>query len=229
MSSISALLTQIIPLALGAAVSPTALMGIILLLSISKRPKLQGVGYYIGAIILILIVVVLGILLGAGITSASAKPNPILAEIDVLLGVFLLLFGFKRIFKAQKTPKRRFQGDTKHISNIVMFIKGLSFGFGMFLINFSTIIIVLEAGKEIGASSLDLIGKLIVVIILTIITLLVCELPLLIYLLFPEKANNILSMVNKWMQKNGHYLMGIVIVVIGVYLIWVGLFRLGII
>ena len=58
MSSFSTLLTQIIPLALGAAVSPTALMGIILLLSISKRPKLQGFGYYIGAVILILMVII---------------------------------------------------------------------------------------------------------------------------------------------------------------------------
>ncbi len=50
---------------------------------------------------------------------------------------------------------------------------------------------------------MDPIGKLIIVIILTLITLLVCEVPLGIYLLFPEKANNILSKVNKWMQRNG--------------------------
>ncbi|HEX7467999.1 MAG TPA: hypothetical protein VF324_05370, partial [Methanobacterium sp.] len=74
MSSFLTLLTQIIPLALGAAVSPTALMGIILLLSISKRPKLQGFGYYFGAIILILIVVIFGIILSAGVTSASPTP-----------------------------------------------------------------------------------------------------------------------------------------------------------
>jgi len=42
---------------------------------------------------------------------------------------------------------------------LVSSIKGGSFGFGMFLINFSTTIIVLEAGKEIGASSADLTGK----------------------------------------------------------------------
>ena len=45
MSQFLTLLIQIIPLALGASISPTALMGIILLLSISKRPKLQGFGY----------------------------------------------------------------------------------------------------------------------------------------------------------------------------------------
>ncbi len=229
MSSFSTLLTQIIPLALGAAVSPTALMGIILLLSISKRPKLQGFGYYIGAVILILMVILLGIILGAGVTSTSQKPNPLLAEIDVLLGIFLLIFGIRRIFKTQKSPKKLFQGDNKQTSKILQFLEGVSFGFGMFLINFSTTIIVLEAGKDIGASSVNLIGQLIVIAILTIITLLVCEVPLLVYILFPEKANNLLSNVNKWMQRNGHYLMGFVIMVIGIYLIWIGLIRLGII
>ncbi len=228
MSSFLSLLTQIIPLALGAAVSPTALMGIILLLSISKKPRLQGFGYYFGAIILIIVVVVLGVLLGEGITATSAKPDPILAGIDVLLGIFLLIFGIRRLFQSQKSPQRLFQGDEKPESNFKSFIKGFSFGLAMFLINFSTTIIVLEAAKEIGASSVDLTGKLIIVIILIIITLLVCEVPLIMYLLFPEKANNILSKINKWMKRNGHYLMGLVLLVIGVYLIWVGLLRLGI-
>jgi threonine/homoserine/homoserine lactone efflux protein len=229
MSSFLTLLTQIVPLALGAAVSPTALMGIILLLSISKRPKLQGFGYYFGAIILILIVVILGILLSTGVTSASPTPDPTLAAIDLLLGIILLFFGIKRIFKPQKSPKKRFQSIGKESSNLILFIEGLSFGFGMFLVNFSTTIIILEAGKEIGLSLVDPIGKLIIVIILTFITLIVCEVPLGIYLLFPEKANNILSKVNKWMQRNGHYLMGVVLIVIGVYLVWIGLYKLGII
>jgi hypothetical protein len=229
MSSFSILLTQIFPLALGAAVSPTALMGIILLLSISRRPKVQGLGYYLGAIILILIVVVLGILLGVGITTTSPKPDPILALMDVIFGIILLIFGVKRIFKSQKSSMGIFQGDNKHTPMSMLFIKGFSFGFGMFLINFSTTIIVLEAGKEIGTSSVDMIGKLVVLTILILITLLICEVPLLMYILFPEKANNILSGVNKWMQRNGHYLMGIVILVIGAYLILIGLLRLEII
>jgi hypothetical protein len=229
MSDISTLLTQIIPLALGAAVSPTALMGIILLLSISKNPKISGFGYYLGSTILILIVVVLGIILGAGLTAVSSQPNPILAGFDLLIGILLVIFGIRRILKAQKSQRNLFSESDKHVSKLSIFVKGFSFGFIMFLINFSTTIIILEAGKQIGASSVDLMGKLMVIIVLTLITLLVCEIPILIYFLFPKKANSVLSNVNKWMQKNGHILMGIVILVIGAYLMWIGLLRLGII
>lgn len=229
MSATTSLLSQILPLALGAAVSPTALMGIILLLSISKKPKLQGFGYYIGAILLIIIVVFLGITLGAGITSATSQPNPILAGIDIVIGILLLILGIRRISQPQKSPTNRFGGGGKSSSGVGMFVKGFSFGFIMFLINFSTTILVLEAGKIIGSSPADLFGKSMVIIILTIITLLVCEVPLLIYLLFPQKANNVLSKVDEWMQKNGHYLMAAVIIAIGAYLVYIGLHKLGII
>ena len=229
MSETLTLLTQILPLALGAAVSPTALMGIILLLSISKNPKISGFGYYFGSIILILIVIALGAILGAGISNAAPHPQPALASIDLILGIVLVIFGFTRIFKSQKSPTNLFKDSDVTVSYPLMFIKGLSFGFFMFLINFSTIIIVLEAGKEIWTSSVDFTGKFIVIIFLILITLLVCEIPLLIYLLFPEKANKILSNVNVWMQKNGHILMGLVILVIGAYLMWIGSLRLGII
>lgn len=229
MSGTTSLLTQIIPLAFGAAVSPTALMGIILLLSISNKPKLSGIGYYVGSIILVLIVIVLGLVLGAGIANSSSHPNPILAGIDLILGILLIIMGIHRIFIPQKSPKHRFKGEGTVVSGTTVFLKGLMFGFVMFLINFSTTLIVLEAGKLISTSSADLMGKLIVTTILVLITLIVCEVPLLIYFLFPSRANKILSKVNIWMQKNGHILMGLVILAIGLYLLWIGSLKFGII
>ena len=74
---------------------------------------------------------------------------------------------FKGLFHAQKSPGI-FSRDDKS-NQICFFHLRVSYGFGLFLINFSNIIIVIEVGKEIGASSVDLIEKLTVVIILTII------------------------------------------------------------
>lgn len=228
MSGTTSLLTQIIPLAFGAAISPTALMGLILLLSISKKPRLSGIGYYIGSLILVLIVVAMGLILGAGITSSSSHPNPALSIIDLIIGIILVIMGIRRILRPQKLSKRSLQMGS-NFSTYVVFLKGLSFGFGMFLINFSTIIIVLEAGKLISTSSADVYGKLLVTIILVLITLLVCEVPLIMCFMFPKNANVILRRVNIWMKKNGHILMGLVILAIGVYLLWIGSFKLGII
>ena len=166
MSSFLTLLIQILPLAFGAAVSPTALMGIIILLSISKKPKLQGFGYYIGSLILIIIVILLGLLLGTGITSGYNKPNLLLSWIDVVLGIIILFLGARRIFQTQQSPTNRINNNDKPSSNLNLFIKGISFGFGLFLINFSTTIIVLAAGKEIAVSPVGFIGKFLIIMIL---------------------------------------------------------------
>jgi len=227
MSGTVTLLTQTIPLALGAAVSPTALMGIILLLSISKNPKISGMGYYAGSIILVLIVVAIGFILGTGINTATTHPNPVLAAIDLILGAVLLVMGIIRIFRPQKSPKHRFNGEHPEASRLIVFVKGMSFGFVMFLINFSTTIIVLEAGKIISTSPVPTTGRVLATVILVLITLLVCEIPLLIYFLLPESSERILSKINVWMQKNGHILMGLVILAIGVYLLWIGSIKLG--
>lgn len=227
MSGTVSLLTQTIPLAFGAAVSPTALMGIILLLSISKKPKISGLGYYAGSIILVLIVLAIGFILGTGVSTATPHPNPALATIDLILGVILFVMGIIRIFRPQKSPKHRFNGEHPDASSIAVFLKGLSFGFVMFLINFSTTIIVLEAGKIISTSPAPTTGKALVTVILILITLLVCEIPLIIYFLLPGSSERILSKINVWMQKNGHILMGIVILAIGLYLLWIGSIKLS--
>ncbi|UTB33743.1 MAG: GAP family protein [Methanobacterium sp. ERen5] len=229
MSGTVSLLTQIIPLAFGAAVSPTALMGIILLLSISKKPKISGMGYYAGSILIVLIVLGVGFVLGNGVSSGSSHPNPLLAAIDLILGVILLVMGIIRIFRPQKSPKHRFSSEHPDSSSLLVFFKGLSFGLVMFFINFSTTLIVLEAGKLIATESAPITGKVTVSLILILITLLVCEVPLLIYFLLPGSSDKILSKINVWMQKNGHILMGVVILAIGLYLLWIGSIKFGLI
>jgi hypothetical protein len=227
MSGTVSLLTQTIPLAFAAAVSPTALMGIILLLSISKKPKISGMGYYAGSILLVLIVLALGFILGNGVSTTTTHPKPILAAIDLILGVILVVMGIIRIFRPQKSPKHRFNGEHTDSSTLIVFVKGLSFGFVMFLINFSTTIIILEAGKLIATSPVAITGKMLVSVIIILITLLVCEIPLIIYFLLPGSSERILSRINVWMQKNGHILMGLVILAIGLYLLWIGSIKLS--
>ncbi|MGZ7160349.1 MAG: GAP family protein, partial [Methanobacterium sp.] len=86
-----------------------------------------------------------------------------------------------------------------------------------------TTILVFAAGKDIGLSPVPLVDKLIVIVILTIIALIVVEVPLLVEFLFPKTANRLLEPVNKWMQKNGKYLMAAIIFIFGIYLLWKGL------
>ena len=220
MSDLSSLLTSVLPLALGAAVSPTVLIGIILILSITKRPKLNGIAFYTGSIILLLIIVALGVFVSKAIVlTTGTHSSTASVYFDIILGILLILLGIRRARKEDKDPdKDKFKEDAS-ISAGKAFIKSMIFGFGLFIINFTTTILVFAAGKDIGLSAAPIFDKLIVVVILTIITLLVVEIPLLIYILVPKTANKLLEPVNIWMQKNGKYLMAAIFFVFGIYLL----------
>lgn len=224
MSELSILLSAALPLAIGAAVSPTVLIGIILILSIAERPKLSGIAFYIGAIVILLIVVVAGMIIGKGTAVASSKsPSVVSAYFDLTLGILLILFGIWRVIKkGDSAPDRnRFAGKSKSASSD--FIKYMILGLGMFAINFTTTVLVFAAGKDIGISGAGFTDKLIVVVILTVITLLVVEIPLLIYFTMPEHSEKLLNLLNVWMQKNSRYLMAGIMLIFGIYLLVKGI------
>ena len=224
MSELSVLLASVLPLALGAAVSPTVLIGIILILSISDRPKLSGIAFYTGAIIILLIVVAAGMIIGRGAEVASSKPPSVAsAYFDLALGILLILFGiWKVIKKGDGAPdKNRFVGKSK--SAVSDFIKYMISGLAMFTINFTTTVLVFAAGKDIGLSNAGFTDKLIVVVIITLITLLVVEIPLLIYFTMPKRSEKLLNPLNVWMQKNSRYLMAGIIFIFGIYLLVKGI------
>jgi len=177
-----------------------------------------------GAIIILLIVVAAGMLLGKGAVAASSNPPSVTsAYFDLAIGIFLILLGIWRIAKKgdESPDKSKFGGKSK--SPVSDFIKYLILGLGMFAINFTTTVLVFVAGKDIGISSAGITDKVTVVIILTLITLLVVEIPLLIYFTMPKRSEKLLGVLNMWMQKNSRYLMAAVMFVFGIYLMIKGI------
>jgi threonine/homoserine/homoserine lactone efflux protein len=231
MTALTSLVTQVVPVALGSAVSPTSLMVLIILLSSSKNPKLSGIGFYTGSIIILLLTIFLGFLLHIGATQATGgHSNTSLEWIDIIIGFLLVYLGLKSFFKKPKPPEDKVRDvEEESRSKVVIFSRGMEIGLGIFLINFSTTLLVFDASRHIASSAVPWDGKLMVIIVLILISLILVEVPLLLYLLIPDRADVILSGVNVWMKKNGHYLAGVVFIVIGLYIALKGVGALALI
>lgn len=100
---------------------------------------------------------------------------------------------------------------------------------GLFALNLITTILVFFASNQIAISNVNWMDKIISLLILVIITLLLVEIPLIICFLFPQKADTILSKLNGWIQKNGHYLTASLTIIIGIYILLNGLNELNLI
>lgn len=222
MSELVTLLADVVPIALVAAISPTTFTVVILLLSLSKKPKTSGVGFLAGSIIVMLVAVLLGFLAAKGALFATGgNSSPLRELIDVLLGFILLFFAMKISFQKDNNPIK-LENPQEERSSASEFGGSMLLAMGMFAINFITTILVIYASSQIAIFSVNWPGKTISFILLVIITLLLVEIPLLICFLVPKKANKILSQINAWIQKHGQYLTAVLLLILGFYLIHKG-------
>ncbi|PKL66883.1 MAG: hypothetical protein CVV28_08400 [Methanobacteriales archaeon HGW-Methanobacteriales-1] len=224
MTELVTLLLEIVPIALAAAISPTSFALVIVLLSLSKRPKTGGTGFLAGSFIVILGAALLGMLAAEGFLLTRTEPGPLKASIDFILGIIVLYYGIKILLKKNDWfDEKELELPLNNKSATSEFFSSMVLAIGLFALNFITTALVFLGGSKIAAAEVGWVGTLISLLVLMAITLSMVALPVLIYFLTPKKADNILSKLNQWIKKNGHYLTAILVLVIGLYFLFNGL------
>lgn len=227
MTDASSLITAILPLAGAAAVSPVVLSIFLVIMSLSDDPKLPGLSFYLGAIVVLLITVFIGIFLGHKLTTGGAGDPTTMAAIDMSLGAILVLLGFRNFVSKKENSLFKYLTFDKKASAFSSFKKYFSLGFIAFLTNFSTAIFILAAGRVIGVTNAGFTVDTLTILTLAIITLLVIEVPLLFFLIVPKEAKKITKPINEWISTHGNLVTGAFCVGIGLLVIYNGIGRLG--
>ena len=86
---------------------------------------------------------------------------------------------------------------------------------------------MLAAARQIGLAKGALFTDAVAIIVLGIITLVVIEVPLLFFLLFPKTGAKAMKPVDNWISSHGNILIAVFLIVIGAYIIFNGLIKLG--
>jgi threonine/homoserine/homoserine lactone efflux protein len=225
------LITIIMPLSWAAAVSPTALSVFLIMMSMTDNPKLSGFSFYLGAIFVLLLTVLIGFLMGNALQNTGHADPVTIASIDIFLGAILVLLGIRSAFsKGHKRNSSLFEylKIDKKASNFTKFRRYFTVGLLTFLINFSTAIFVLAAGRQIGIANVGLWADIGAVAVLTIITLIVVEVPLFFFLVFPKTAERVTQPMNQWLSNHTNLVMAAFLLFIGGLIIYNGLSRMGV-
>jgi len=226
----SQLLIQIIPLSWAAAVSPTALSLFLVMMTLTDNPKLAGLSFYFGAIVVLLLTVFIGIVMGNSLTLTGHSDPATIAAIDLFLGAILVLLGIRNLFGKERENSgalKKYLDVEVNASKFTKFRRYFTVGLLTFLINFSTAIFVLAAGRQIGLADAGLISNVTAILVLTIITLVVIELPLMFFFILPKTAEKVMQPMKTWISNNGNYLIAGFLIIIGLFVIYNGLGRLG--
>jgi hypothetical protein len=214
---------EVLPYALGIAISPVPVIAVILLL-MSSRARNTSVGFLFGWLVGIVVAVVVFTALSFIIPQAGEDdPNPIGGVIKIVLGLLLLFLavrewlGRPREGEDAKLPKWMSAIDSLTTA------RGFVLGFVLAAINPKNLILAVGGGYAIGGAGLPLGSIIVVILIFALIAASTVLIPVLGFLIAGERAKAPLTNMRVWLVANNATIMAVVLLVLGVALIGKGI------
>jgi threonine/homoserine/homoserine lactone efflux protein len=213
---------EILPLAVGIAVSPIPIIAAILML-LSPHAKGTSVGFLIGWVAGIVVDVVLFTLLSTIIPQDTGAPSQIAGVIKIILGALLLFLAIKQ-WRAR--PAKGEQASLpKWMSAIDSMTAGKALGLGFLLsaVNPKNLLLAIAAGVIVGGAGLTVSQMAVVIIIFVLLAASTVLVPVVGYLIASARLAGPLDKLREWLVDNNAVIMAVLLLVIGVSVIGKGL------
>ena len=217
------LIGELLPYALGVAISPVPIIATILML---LAPKAGGtsVGFLVGWVLGITgaTVVFLVIAETTGL-DAGSDPSTTSSWIKLVLGVLLLLLAVRQWRGRPKGDEPATLPTWMSAIDSFTLVRALLLGFALAAINPKNLLMCIAAGSALGGSDLssgDVVVATVVFIVLASSTVAV---PVLGYAVAKERMRQPLDELKVWLQANNVAVMSVLLLVIGVVLVGKGL------
>lgn len=218
-----AVIGQVLPLALGVAISPIPIIAAILML-LSPRARVTSVGFLLGWLIGIVAAVTALTLLSSVLPTADPNASqPIQGVIQLVLGILLVLLA---VSQWRKRPKLGAEPALpKWIKAIDTITFPVAFGLGFLLsaLNPKNLMMAVSAGVDIGSASLAAGSIVIVIAVFTVIAASTVAVPVVGYLLAADRLRGPLTALRGWLAKENAVIMAVLLLVIGVSTIGKGI------
>ena len=214
---------EILPYALGAAISVVPIIAIILML-VTPKAKTNGTAFAAGFVLGLAVICTVAVALAGGSDfSSSSGPTKTVSVIKLLLGL-LLLFAASRQWRARPKPGAE-PAMPKWLKSIDQFTPVRSFGIGTALsaVNPKNLAMSLAAGLSIAQAGLSAgqeAGTIVIYVVLAGATILG---PLVVYLAMGQRAAESLGGWRTWLADNNATVMSVLLLVFSVVLIGQGI------
>jgi hypothetical protein len=217
------LLARVIPLALGAAVSPTMLTVSVLILCSRRRPVARGVVFTLGVLTVLVALTVLGLTVLDRFANhhPSATERAVSDGVDLALGIVLLALALRTALRPHD-PTRHAQPKQPRDRGSGL---GNAFVLGLVVMatNVTTIVLYIPMMKDIGRSSVSEADQLLTVLLVLALASLPAWLPLTLRVIAPEPSTRALARLEAFTTKHRGTIILVVEVVFGLYLLLKGL------
>ena len=207
-------LGQLLPYAVGVAVSPVPVIAVILML-LSSHAGGASAGFLLGWGTGIVVVTALFVFLAGVVEPPDGGPSPVVSWIKVVLGALLLIGGIQQ-FRAR--PHR---GDEPALPGWMAAIDevtpGRAAGLGAALsaLNPKNLGLCLAAGSTVGSASLGTGGTVAAVAVFTVLAASTVAVPVLAHAAAAERMRKPLDELHAWLVQENTVIMGTLLTVMG--------------
>ncbi|UUY04899.1 GAP family protein [Svornostia abyssi] len=219
------LLATVLPLALGAAVSPTLAALVIAVLASGDDPVRRGVALTAGAAVPLVVIaaVVLLTMHAAGAAEPGPKHRTLDGVIDLVFGVLLAAVAWRAL---QPTPTPQEQQAARAVDAPGGTARYVALGVGIMLVNFSTLALFVPAMKDIARAGVPVGQEIAAVVVVLVIVLIPAWVPVALRVAFPDRTARVLRPLGRWMHDNQRALGGWVSAAFAAYLVLRGVLEL---
>jgi threonine/homoserine/homoserine lactone efflux protein len=210
---------QVLPLAVGVALSPVAIIAVVLML-VTPRARANGPAFILGWILGLGIVgaIVLAIAQPAGATS-DGQPATWVNVLKLVLGLLLLLLALNQW-------RGRAHGDDepatpKWMRAIEGFGPGKALVAGAVLAGASpkNALLAIAAAASIASMGIEVGEEAVAYLVFALIGTVGVATPVVIYFALGERAGTLLDGLKRWMSRNNAVIMAVLLLVIGAKLV----------
>jgi hypothetical protein len=206
---------QVLPLAVGAAISPVPIIASVLLL-LTPRAAMTGTAYVVGWFLgLIALGAIVLLIAHSGGASSAGQPKTWVSLLELALGVLVLLAA---LAQWRSRPGGDAEPPTpKWMGAIESFSVGKAFAVGLFLgaLNPKNIPVTIAAAAAIAGTGISHSDQAIVLLVFAVVGTIGVAAPLAIYFAMSDQAAHVLDSLRHWLARNNPVIMTVLLVLIG--------------
>jgi threonine/homoserine/homoserine lactone efflux protein len=220
--SIGQAIGDLLPSAVGVALSPVPIIAVILMLG-TPRARSNGPAFAIGWVLGLSVVSVIVVLVASGSDEPDSGSSTTVDVIKLVIGVLFLLMA---LGQWRKRPKPGVEpAMPTWMAAIDDFRAGKSFGLGALLsgVNPKNLALTLAASASIAQAGLSGGGTTVAIIVFVVIGSITVAGPVLFYVIAPAKAAGPLESIKQFMSAHNAVIMMVVLLVLGAKLLGQGI------
>ncbi len=222
MDSMRSVIGEILPLSVGIAVGPLAIIAAVLML-LSPKAKSTSLGFLAGWVLGITLAVVTFTLLSLTLPKQDAEGPSASGVVKLILGALLLLLGVlqwrTRPAEGQEAALPRWMSSIDSMNAA----KALGLGFLLAAVNPKNLLIAASAGVIIGGAGLSSGQAAMAITIYVVLAACTVLIPVSTYLVASARVSGPLDQLGTWLVDHNNAILAVLFLVLGVAMIGKGI------